>query len=68
MYKIGEITTYQAEINVNTPLTASNASLVDSVNRASSSINAVIATFDGFETYLYFNSSSLTSSIVKLTL
>ncbi len=68
MYKISEITTYQAEINTNTPLTASNASLVDSVNRASSSINTVIATFDGFETYLYFNSSSLTSSIIEYNL
>lgn len=68
MYKIGEITSYQSEISTNTPLTASNPSLVDAVNRASSSINAIIATFDGYETYLYFNSSSLTSSIVEYTL
>lgn len=68
VYKIGEIETYQAEINYNTPLTASNASLTDSVNRASSSINEIISTFDGFESYLYFTSSSLTSSIVEYTL
>jgi hypothetical protein len=68
MYKIGEITSYQSEISTNTPLTASNPSLVDAVNRASSSINTIIAGFDGFETYLYFTSSSLTSSIVEYTL
>jgi len=68
VYKIGEIESYQAEINTNTPLTASNSSLVASVNRASSSINDIIATFDGFESYLYFTSSSLTSSIVEYTL
>lgn len=68
VYKIGEIEQYQAEINYNTPLTASNVALVDSVNRASSSINEIISTFDGFESYLYFTSSSLTSSIVEYTL
>jgi hypothetical protein len=68
VYKIGEIETYQAEINYNTPLTASNIALTDSVNRASSSINEIISTFDGFESYLYFTSSSLTSSIVEYTL
>ena len=68
VYKIGEIETYQSEIDTNTPLTASNPSLTNSVNRASSSINTIISAFDGFETYLYFNSSSLTSSIVEYTL
>jgi hypothetical protein len=68
VYKIGEIETYQAEINYNTPLTSSNTLLANSVNRASSSINEIITTFDGFESYLYFNSSSLTSSIVEYTL
>jgi hypothetical protein len=68
MYKIGEITSYQAEINNNSPLTASNPSLVSSVTRASSSINEIISKFDGFEYYLYYTSSSLTSSIVEYTL
>lgn len=68
MFKMGEIETYQNEISSSTPLTSSNALLSASVNRASSSINAVIAGFDGFETYLYFTSSSLTSSIVEYTL
>jgi hypothetical protein len=68
VFKIGEIESYQAEINTNTPLTASNISLSASVNRASSSINEIITTFDGFESYLYFTSSSLTSSIQTITL
>jgi hypothetical protein len=68
VFKIDEIEGYQAEINTNTPLTASNPALVSSVTRASSSINDIITTFDGFESYLYFTSSSLTSSIVEITL
>jgi len=68
MFKIGEIESYQAEINTNTPLTASNTALSASVNRASSSINTIIGGFDGFESYLYFASSSLTSSIKEYTL
>jgi hypothetical protein len=68
MFKIGEIESYQSEINTNTPLTASNTALSASVNRASSSINTIIGGFDGFESYLYFASSSLTSSIKEYTL
>jgi len=68
MYKVGELETYQAEINTNTPLTSSNPSLATSVNRASSSINEIISKFDGFESYLYFYSSSLTSSIQNIVL
>jgi hypothetical protein len=68
MYKVGEIESYQSEIIINTPLTASNPSLVGSVTRASSSLNEIISKFDGFEYYLYFTSSSLTSSIVEYTL
>jgi hypothetical protein len=68
MYKIGEIEGYQYEINTFSPLTSSNVSLINQVNRASSSLNSIIAGFDGFESYLYYNSSSLTSSIVEYTL
>ena len=68
MYKVGEIETYQSEITNNTPLTASNPSLINSVTKASSSLNEIISKFDGFEYYLYFTSSSLTSSIVEYTL
>lgn len=64
IFKIGELESYQSEIDVNTPLTSSNPSLVGSVNRASSSINDIIASFDGFESYLYFTSSSLESEVV----
>ena len=66
--KIGEIEGYQYEISTFSPLTSSNASLINQINRASSSLNATIASFDGFETYLYYTSSSLTSSIVDYTL
>ena len=66
--KIGEIEGYQSEISILSPLTSSNASLINQINRASSSLNATIASFDGFETYLYYTSSSLTSSITTYTL
>ena len=68
MYKIGEVEGYQYEITTFSPLTSSNASLINQINKASSSLNTTIANFDGFESYLYFNSSSLTSSIVQYTL
>ena len=68
MFKIGEIEGYQYEITTFSPLTASNASLINQINKASSSLNATIAGLDGFESYLYYNSSSLTSSIVQYTL
>jgi hypothetical protein len=66
--KINEIESYQNEISILTPLTSSNASLINQVNKASSSLNTVIAEFDGFETYLYYTSSSLVSSITEYTL
>lgn len=66
--KIGEIEGYQFEISTLSPLTSSNASLISQINRASSSLNTTIAGFDGFETYLYYTSSSLTSSISTYTL
>lgn len=68
IYKVGEIEGYQYEINTFSPLTASNASLINQVNRASSSLNTIIAGFDGFESYLYYASSSLTSSIIQYNL
>lgn len=66
--KVGEIEGYQSEISTLSPLTSSNASLINQINRASSSLNTTIASFDGFETYLYYTSSSLTSSITPYTL
>jgi hypothetical protein len=67
MFKIGEIENYQNEISSITPMTASNASLIFQVNTATASLNNIIAGFDGFESYLYYTSSSLTSSIVEYT-
>lgn len=66
--KVSEIEGYQSEISTLSPLTSSNASLINQVNRASSSLNTTIASFDGFETYLYYTSSSLVSSITEYTL
>jgi hypothetical protein len=66
--KVGEIEGYQSEISTLSPLTSSNASLINQITRASSSLNAVIGGLDGFETYLYYTSSSLTSSITTYTL
>jgi hypothetical protein len=66
--KISEIEGYQSEISTLSPLTSSNASLINQVTRASSSLNTTIASFDGFETYLYYTSSSLTSNISTYTL
>jgi hypothetical protein len=66
--KISEIEEYEYEINTLSPLTSSNASLINQVNKASSNLNTVIADLDGFETYLYYNSSSLVSSITEYTL
>ena len=68
IYKIGEIEIFQSEIDTNSPLTSSNISLESSVNRASSSIDSIIGSFDGFESYLYFTSSSISSSIVEYVL
>ena len=68
MFKIGEIEGYKYQINAFSPLTASNASLINQINQATSSLNTTIAKFDGFESYLYYNSSSLTSSIVQYNL
>jgi len=66
--KISDIEGYQSEISTLSPLTSSNASLINQVNKASSSLNDIIAGFDGFETYLYYTSSSLVSSITEYTL
>ncbi len=68
MFKVGEIEGYKYQINAFSPLTASNASLINQINQATSSLNTTIAKFDGFESYLYYNSSSLTSSIVQYNL
>lgn len=61
--KIKEIEGYQSFISTYTPFVSTTASLQTTINQYSASINNIIAEFDGFEYYLYFNSGSLTSSV-----
>ena len=56
--KAKEIEDYTNLISTYTPLSASTPSLVTEINQLSSSINTVISQFDGYEHYLYFESSS----------
>ena len=60
--KVKQIEDYNIYINYNIPYVSTTASLQSKINQASASINDIITKFDGFEYYLYFNSSSLTSS------
>jgi len=60
--KVKEIEDYNTDIATYTPLTASRPDLIKDLNAATASINSIIANFDGFEYYLYFESGSLTSS------
>ena len=62
--KVKEIEDYKNSITVYTPLTSSNVSTLYDLNQATSSINNIVANFDGFEYYLYFeNALTLTSSL-----
>jgi len=62
--KVKEIENYKTLISTYTPNVATTSSLQNSINNASASINNIIAGFDGFEYYLYFESgSTLISSI-----
>jgi len=62
--KVKEIEDYNNNISIYTPLTSSNPSVIYNYNSATASINNIIANFDGFEYYLYFeNESTLTSSL-----
>jgi hypothetical protein len=56
--KIKEIEDYQTFITTYTPSVATTASLQTTINQYSSSINTIISQFDGYEYYLYFESSS----------
>jgi hypothetical protein len=56
--KIKEIEDYQTFITTYTPNVATTASLQTTINQYSSSINTIISQFDGYEYYLYFESSS----------
>lgn len=56
--KVQQIEDYTNLINLYTPYVATTASLQTEINQYSSSINTLITQFDGYETYLYFESSS----------
>jgi hypothetical protein len=56
--KIKEIEDYNNNISVYTALTSSHPNLIYDLNTATSSINNIISNFDGYEYYLYFESSS----------
>ena len=56
--KVQQIEDYTNLINLYTPYVATTASLQTEINQYLSSINTLITQFDGYETYLYFESSS----------
>ena len=56
--KVKEIEDYNNFITTYTPYVATTASLQTTINQYSSSITNIIRQFDGYETYLYYESSS----------
>jgi hypothetical protein len=56
--KAKQIEDYNNLISTYTPLSASSPNLITEINQYSSSINNIISQFDGYESYLYFESSS----------
>jgi len=58
--KVKEIEDYSNFITKYTPYTTTTASLLTTINQYSSSISTIITQFDGYESYLYFESSSYT--------
>lgn len=58
--KIQQIEDYNNFISANSSLTSSTPSLITEINTYSSSISTIISQFDGYESYLYFESSSYT--------
>lgn len=56
--KVQQIEDYINLINLYTPYVATTASLQTEINQYSSNINTLITQFDGYESYLYFESSS----------
>jgi hypothetical protein len=56
--KVKQIEDYTNLISKYTPFVATTASLRNEINLYSSSINILISQFDGYESYLYFESSS----------
>jgi hypothetical protein len=58
--KVKQIEDYKNNISVYTALTSSNPNLISDLNNTTASINNIISGFDGYEYYLYFESSSYT--------
>jgi hypothetical protein len=56
--KIKQIEDYNTLISNYTPLLPTTPSLITEINKYSSSVNTIISQFDGYESYLYFESSS----------
>jgi hypothetical protein len=58
--KVKQIEDYNTNISIYTPLTASAPNLINDLNLATASINNITSNFDGYEYYLYYESSSYT--------
>jgi hypothetical protein len=56
--KVKQIEDYNNLITTYTPLSSSRPSLITEINTYSSNVNNIISQFDGYESYLYFESSS----------
>ena len=56
--KAKQIENYNNLISTYTPLTSSTPSLITEINQYTSNINTIVTQFDGYEHYLYFESSS----------
>jgi len=56
--KAQQIEDYNNFISANSSLTSSTPSLITEINTYSSSVSTIISQFDGYESYLYFESSS----------
>ena len=56
--KVKQIEDYNTLITTYTPQTSSIPSLITEINQYTTNINNIISQFDGYESYLYFESSS----------
>jgi hypothetical protein len=59
-YKVKQIEDYNSFITTYTPFVATTASLQLQINQYSASINDIVSKFDGYESYLYFQTGSNT--------
>ena len=63
--KVKQIEEYKNDIVAYTALTSSRPDLITELNSFTSSVNDIISNFDGFEYYMYFESSSILTSSVE---